>query len=1027
MSKRSVDIVVHIPLEEELREFLALFPIDEEFPTELNLLALVKAPGGFSVGLVMQEKMGRAAAQAACHTALETFDCKAYICLGIAGGLSKDLNLGDVCYTGTLIDVYDNSKVVDGKDGGIDIEFAPEFYTTERRITSALGFVRTLTQLKDLHEFWQEDQRGFAEKILLADVPGRGEERERLGAPKCLNGDIVCGAVAESDHYRNRIKGITRKILAVETESGPIFEICRDRGLIALTIRGISDYANASKGALEGESKSGVRKVAARNAAAFLHMQLQSPLFAKAIKGHAAEDSADELPLGDVTTNPLPEIVDQIAGFIDSKLRELSPPYRTKPVGYRLPTPRVRKKQAEVANGDKSKKPTAIEVVDAVGTYKRMLVYVPRTYPDQALPWVIAQALLDIDLDGKKAIPIVLDGKKIGPPRDTFDRLSQVGLDPEIGAVGGQYVFIVDEPRFNSRTRFGFLTAEADKWTDAHIIYLTKSDRGIVEADESYRSLKADTFSLCDVSFFEIAVFLEKAFDMPGKEADVVALKLRNMFAQFSLPAHPSFFAGIPSEALSALLLANRRSELIQLAVDGVLSFIVAADADPVRMSRTNRAKFLRGLVVEIAHQKRRFSEGDLIAYAQRVSDEFDYGLDSALFIKSFVDAGILYFEDGIARITLPFVEAYLLADELSKDEALAKAYFQCNGDDFDFLTFDLYAEIGPSHAFVVEVMDSLESLIAECAPDADKQLMLTGEIHPALFKNPNRVRVLSRKVTEAREAVASGESDRREKSSVLDIADRVNDDIAEQADGETAKSSSASSNEPHLIKMLLRQWLLATILLGAGAESIKGDDRQRLAKAVIAGGEALIDQMSKHFLAIDFEDIKNKIIADKPYRESLGIKEDDTEFSNIVSAFVDFIEYLAYSQPLERVFDYLPDQARHRIVGNSVERVVVDTKMQKLIRGVWLTSINQKAGRKDMMAAIGNLPNVQFLRAALTSILINRVKWKVPDHDTQNALLDAAEHLVKPYNPNLNKGEIIRFVAKQGGADAEDDADDGS
>lgn len=121
MSKKVVDVVVHIPLEDELRQFVELFPIEEEFPTDLNLLATVRAPGGFSVGLVLQEKMGRAAAQAACLTALEVFSCKAYICLGIAGGLSKDLNLGDVCYTGTLIDVYDNSKVIDGTDGGMEI------------------------------------------------------------------------------------------------------------------------------------------------------------------------------------------------------------------------------------------------------------------------------------------------------------------------------------------------------------------------------------------------------------------------------------------------------------------------------------------------------------------------------------------------------------------------------------------------------------------------------------------------------------------------------------------------------------------------------------------------------------------------------------------------------------------------------------------------------------------------------------------------------------------------------------------
>lgn len=409
-----------------------------------------------------------------------------------------------------------------------------------------------------------------------------------------------------------------------------------------------------------------------------------------------------------------------------------------------------------------------------------------------------------------------------------------------------------------------------------------------------------------------------------------------------------------------------------------------------------------------------------LVEYAQKVSDEFDYGFDAEKFIKSFVDAGIIFFEDNIAKITLPFVQSYLLAGELHLNAKLAKEYFQCEGEDFDYLTFDLYAEIGAADDMVVEAMDALESLIVESALDPDQQTILTGEIHPNLFKNPNRLRALSRRVSAARSIVASGESDRREKAAVLDIADRVNDDVAEVAESD-GNRDGGRKNQPHLLKMLIRRWSLATILLGAGAESIKGDNRERLARLIIAGGEALIEALSKHFQELDFESIKDKIIEDTEFRENIGIT-DQGDFESMVSAFVDFVEYVAYSQSLERVFSDLPNQAKHRIVGNSVQRVAVETKMQRLIRGVWLTNINERAGRKDMMSAIADLPNVQFLRAALTSILINRVKWDVPDHDTQMALLDAAENLIRPYNPHLNKGEIIRLVEKKGRDDSDED-----
>ena len=85
-----------------------------------------------------------------------------------------------------------------------------------------------------------------------------------VGSPKSLNGFIVCGAVTESDNYREKLRGITRSVLAVETESGVVFELCAQRGIEVVTIRGISDYANRRKGELEGVSKELIRKIAAR-------------------------------------------------------------------------------------------------------------------------------------------------------------------------------------------------------------------------------------------------------------------------------------------------------------------------------------------------------------------------------------------------------------------------------------------------------------------------------------------------------------------------------------------------------------------------------------------------------------------------------------------------------------------------------------------------------------------------------------------------------------------------------------------
>ena len=119
----------------------------------------------------------------------------------------------------------------------------------------------------------------------------------------------------------------------------------------------------------------------------------------------------------------------------------------------------------------------------------------------------------------------------------------------------------------------------------------------------------------------------------------------------------------------------------------------------------------------------------------------------------------------------------------------------------------------------------------------------------------------------------------------------------------------------------------------------------------------------------------------------------------------------MALSEPLDRVFDQLQDRAGHRIIGNSVAKAKTTTQIQNLIKRNWLTNINPHEGKSDFLIALHDLPHVQFVRASLTAIFMVRTKWRVPDYDTRMALLDAAAEAVRPYNPNWDKGELIRFV----------------
>jgi len=1016
MIKQYIDVIVHIPLEEEYREFIELFPTRENISTETHLAYIVDAPSQLRVAVVLQNGMGRSAAMAACASMLEHYTCKLYVCLGIAGGLSKDLSLGDVCYTGNLIDVYDNSKVTDAGEGGINIAFNPEHYRTLDRLSVALGFVRTMTELKPLLEFWTEDQANFAQRLLNAPVAGRDGEDETIGAPKCLNGFIVCGAVSESDNYRERLKGITRSILAVETESGAVFDLCGRRGIEALTIRGISDYANRSKCELEGATKNQVRKIAAHNAASFLHMQLQNSVFLAALGRLAAnENTSPLLSLIEVpAAAKLPELIDALSVNFDAKLRELSPQYRTKPSGYRLPTPRL-KPANELAGGDPRERPSALEVQAVLAQNRKMIIHVPRTYPDPALSYVLANGLLLSDVGGKKVVPVVINGSMIGPPKSGLMQASDIPLIHDIAQHGGEYIWIIDSPILTSKTRLAFLVSQIKDLENGRVIIVTRDDKSFIQELDLKRSLSAEGFDVCDVSFAEMANFLEYSFEMPVAEAEVVALKLRQLFHDFSLPAHPSFLAGIPSETLSALLLANRRSELIQLAVDGFLTFIVAGDADPVRLSRTKRASFLRKLVVDMAVEKRSFSQSEIVQYAEDMSEEYDYGIKSISFIKSFEDNGLIHFEDGKAVITLPFMQSYLLALELVEDSNLAKRYFDLTSDDIDLLTFDLYSEINPSDAVYDTVVNALRESIEAIDSTYEDHILLKGEVYPRILRNPARIVALSNRVGEAKQALDTDASDRAEKIRILEIADRVNEDIASSIDGDPSDDKETDVRQPALWPLILT-WVVATILLGSGAESIKGGERQELSALIIRGADVILHAWTELFASFDYEEIRTKIVGDAKFKEALGIN-DDEEFERVVSALVEFVEFTALSEPLNRVLNQLLDQAQQAIIGNSVARVSAGKHLEKLIQGIWLTNINKDVGKDILDEAVANMPTALFLRSMLTSLIIARVRWKLSSKPLRYYLLDTAQAIVKPINPHLDKGELMRFVDRNDGS----------
>ncbi|MDX3810249.1 hypothetical protein ACXIUS_05070 [Bosea thiooxidans] len=183
MAKRAFDILLVIPLEEELLEVQKVFPSIEDLSTDTIYRHRVDTgDSGISMLVVQQEEMGRNSARDAVEGAFDEFDFSVVVCLGIAGSLTSDLKLCDVCYSYAIYDVYDNTKAHESKDGDLDIAFSPNHEKCYAPIVAAMNFIRTDPKLQDLYAGWQLSREELAKAKFQSPVIGRGGARESIAA-----------------------------------------------------------------------------------------------------------------------------------------------------------------------------------------------------------------------------------------------------------------------------------------------------------------------------------------------------------------------------------------------------------------------------------------------------------------------------------------------------------------------------------------------------------------------------------------------------------------------------------------------------------------------------------------------------------------------------------------------------------------------------------------------------------------------------------------------------------------------------
>jgi nucleoside phosphorylase len=271
-------VALVIPL---LEEFVSVTTVLENRRTESGIYEdtyILREPdSGRELRATVLPEMGQTTAAMLVQRLIEHWTPPVIVVLGIAGALDSALQLGDVVVA-TQIDAYSaNLKARPGETGD-DWELAH----------AGRVYPAPTSLLRPLHELYLSQERRPALERWVADVNALRPELD-LGGPEAMrwgtrdpkihlghlaSGDILAG----SSRYGDWLKQRDRKLLAVEMEAGGAAQAAHEREVPLLVIRGVSDFADERKSALDkgkGWPPGAWRDFAARSAAHLLALLLR--------------------------------------------------------------------------------------------------------------------------------------------------------------------------------------------------------------------------------------------------------------------------------------------------------------------------------------------------------------------------------------------------------------------------------------------------------------------------------------------------------------------------------------------------------------------------------------------------------------------------------------------------------------------------------------------------------------------------------------------------------------------------------
>lgn len=268
------DVGIIVPLREEFRELHNDFPSpavikDEKTGASDYLFTRpVSNRAGYRCAATFVGTMGPTDAALATERFLNRRRPKTIVMLGIAAGISEDVQLGDVVVATQVGRYLDRAKIVSGEDKTFEIRPGGDAFPF------SLDLIRASLDLEFAHkgyfESWQ--QAGEADLSQLVADKQRAKLRERgwmRERPRFVEAPVASGpVVVAAKEFVNWVKSTNRNYAALEMEGGAMLAAVYSRGDLSrsLMLRGVSDFGDKRKGALDRIGKGGLRRYATRNA-----------------------------------------------------------------------------------------------------------------------------------------------------------------------------------------------------------------------------------------------------------------------------------------------------------------------------------------------------------------------------------------------------------------------------------------------------------------------------------------------------------------------------------------------------------------------------------------------------------------------------------------------------------------------------------------------------------------------------------------------------------------------------------------